>query len=118
MPRINKTGGRKRKPVPVTPEISKSEAEIYLAKVPEDKVFWNNDGRILTDIKDLEEALIAMSDQTFAYHSNDIKKDYSVWIRDVMGDNKLAGDLETASNREQAAKIVRERYIYLSEKAR
>ena len=54
-----------------------------------------------------------MSDQTFAYHSNEIRKDFSHWVRDVIGDKKLAKDLEKASNREKAARIVEERYVFL-----
>jgi hypothetical protein len=65
-------------------------------------------------MKDLKDALAAMSEQTFAYHSNDIKKDFSNWTRDILGDEKLAKDLEGASNRGQAAKIVAERLAYLN----
>ncbi len=95
------------------PGISKSQAEKFLAKVPEENAFWCNDGRVLRDMKDLKEALATMSDQTFAYHSNEIKKDFANWVRDVIGDYELARDLERASNREQAARIVEERYTYL-----
>ncbi len=97
--------------------ITKTQAKQFLARVPEDNVFWCNDGQVLRDINELRSALTAMSDQTFSYHSNGEKKDFSNWIRDVVGDEKLAQTLETAPDREQAARIVEERCILLANKA-
>ncbi len=77
-----------------------------LARVPEEHVFWCHDGRILRDLLELSEALTTMSDETFVYHSNAEKKDFSNWVRDVIGDAKLAGDLAKASSRSEAAKKV------------
>jgi hypothetical protein len=93
--------------------ISRSQAEKFLAKVPEKNAFWCKDGSLLRDLKDLKDVLAIMSDQTFAYHSNEIRKDFSNWVKNVTGDEKLARELEKASNREEAAKIVEDRYKYL-----
>ena len=96
--------------------ITQAKLEKLLAKVPEEKAFWSNDGRKLRDMKDLMDALADMSDQIFAYHSNAVKRDFSTWVREVLEDEKLAADLDAASNRERAAKIVEERYVSLSHK--
>jgi hypothetical protein len=103
-------------PVKQGTSISKSQVVKYLAKVSDDKVFWCCDGSILRDIKELQDALARMSDQTFAYHCNDIKKDFSNWVRDVLGDEKLATDLETVLNREQAFSVVEEHCCLLLSK--
>ena len=100
-----------------TSRITKSQALKFLAPVPEANAFWCNDGKLFRDIRELSEALGAMSDQTFAYHSNDVKKDFSNWIRDVVGDEKLAQTLESIRDREQANRIVEERYTLLAKKA-
>jgi hypothetical protein len=92
----------------------KQEAEKFLARVPEEHVFWCQDGRILKDMKDLAEALTTMSDETFAYHSNTEKKDFSNWVRDVIGDVKLADDLQNPLDRNQAASIVASRIAALA----
>ncbi len=94
--------------------IEKTQIEKFLAKVPDEFAFWSHDGRVLRDMKDLKDGLANMSDQDFAYHSNDVKKDFSKWVRDIIGDEKLAYDLEMASSRELAARIVEERYTFLS----
>ena len=100
-----------------TPRISKSQAQKFLARVPEQNVFLCNDGNTFRDIKELKDALATMSDQTFRYHSNEVKKDFSKWVRDVVGDENLAVNLETAPDREQAAKIVEKRCSLLVSKA-
>jgi hypothetical protein len=42
----------------------------YLADVPQEYVFWCCDGRILKNLRELCDALGAMSDDTFACHVN------------------------------------------------
>ena len=99
------------------PRITKKDAQRYLARVPEQNVFWCNDGHVLRSIDELKDALAMMTDQTFYYHSNNEKKDFSNWIRDVVGDVKLAQILESAPDRENAARIVEERCSVLMSKA-
>lgn len=91
----------------------KQESQKFIAKVPEENVFWCHDGRILRDMKELGEALAAMSDETFAYHSNAEKKDFSNWVRDVIGDTVLDRELENITDRNQAASIVTDRIAIL-----
>jgi hypothetical protein len=100
-----------------SPRITKALAKKFLARVPERHVFYLNNGSILRDIGELKEALAIMSDPTFSYHSNEIKKDFCNWIRDVVGDVQLARNLEDVTSREQAMKIVEERCNLLSSKA-
>ena len=82
----------------------KEQAQKLLAKVPDEYVFRCQDGRILRDMNELAEALATMTDETFVYHSNVEKKDFSNWVRDIIGDEKLAKDLEKVESRAQAAK--------------
>ncbi len=97
--------------------VTKIQAKQFVNTVPEGQFFWVNDGNVLKEMRELRDALMMMSDQTFAYHTNEIKKDFSNWVRDVIGDEILASDLENAANREQAAKIVTERYEKLLTRA-
>jgi len=99
-----------------TSRITKTQARKFLAPVPEQYVFWCNDGSLFRDLRELGGALAAMSDQTFAYHCNDVKKDFSNWIRDVVGDTSLARSLESANSRKQAASLVEDRCLLLASK--
>jgi hypothetical protein len=92
----------------------KEQATRFLAKVPEEKVFWAHDGNVFKDLKELAEGLTAMTDETFAYHSAAGKKDFCNWVRDVIQDEELANDLVAASDRAEAAVYVNARVTVLS----
>jgi len=117
MPKNTKESSRMTRTSTRSLRVSKEQAAGYLGKVPEDKAFWCHDGAVLRDMRELKEALAAMSDQTYAYHSNAIKNDFSHWVRDIIGDDKLANDMESAASREEAVKIVEKRYSLLSKAA-
>ena len=98
------------------PEMSKRTAKKLLADVPHEHVFRFHDGRILRNMGELREALKTMNKDTFAFHVSAQKNDFSNWVRDVIGDQKLARDLDRSSNRTQAVKKVAERVAFLSSK--
>jgi hypothetical protein len=97
-------------------KISKEEASRRLRDVPDEKRFWCQDGRVVKNLKELGSALDEMSDETFRYHAGEGRKDFSSWMRDVVGDNKLANDLNKAKSRIQASKAVEQRISFLQSK--
>ncbi len=97
-------------------KISKEEANRRLGNVPDDKRFWCHDGRFIKNLGELEKALNDMSDETFHYHSGEVRKDFSNWIRDVVGDDNLARELSKVKSRIQAGKAVAQRISFLRSK--
>jgi hypothetical protein len=87
-----------------------------LVRVPVEYVFWCHDGRMFADLRELAEGLVAMSDDTFAYHVNPEKNDFYNWIRDVIEDTELASELAAASTRLQAAGCVSARVALITDK--
>lgn len=83
-----------------------TKSKKLLEKVPAEYVFWCRDGSVFTDIYDLLEGLERMSDETFAYHSNLEKHDFSNWIRDIMEDGELADALAAAADRTEAVTCI------------
>ncbi len=94
-------------------KITKTVAKQWLDEVPPDKPFWCSDGRILKSLPELEAALKEMSEETFRYHCNKVKSDFSNWVRDVIGDEKLSRDLQKSTTLAQAAKSVASRIAWL-----
>lgn len=92
----------------------RQDAERFLADVPEQFVFWVHDNGILKNVRELGDALNTMNDETFAYHSNDFKKDFANWVRDIIGDVRLARDLDKARSQAEAARLVAKRVSALS----
>ena len=96
--------------------VTRAMAESRLADVPQEKEFWVMDGKVLKNLKGLQMALNDMSDDTFAYHCNESKKDFSRWVDEVTGDDKLGRDLQKAATRQEAAKAVATRIRWLETK--
>jgi hypothetical protein len=96
--------------------ITKSVAEERLGNVSQEKQFWCHDGRYLKNLEELKVAVEQMTEETFRYHSNEAKSDFSNWVRDVIGDEKLSRDLQKSATQAQAAKSVAERVIWLRSK--
>jgi hypothetical protein len=97
-------------------KVSKEEAKRRLGDVLDDKRFWCHDGKSIKNLRELKKALIDMSDETFHYHSGEERNDFSKWIRDVVGDDKLAEDLSNTRSRIQASQVVAQRISFLESK--
>jgi hypothetical protein len=96
--------------------INEETALKMLGDVPEDKRFYCSDGRVLKNLDDLNKGLAEMSDETFSYHSNATKTDFSNWVKDVIGDEKLSLDLKKTGSRARAGKVVFDRIAWLRSK--
>jgi len=97
-------------------KITKEIAGKRLEEVPDDKQFHCTDGRVMKSLPELELALKEMSEETFCYHSNETKSDFSNWVRDVIGDDKLSRDLQKSTSRTRAVKNVAGRIAWLHNK--
>ena len=97
-------------------KISRDEAKRRLGDVPDEKRFWCHDGKVIKNLRELRKALVDISDETFHYHLSEGKNDFSKWIREVVGDEKLANDLSKARSRIQTSQAVAERISFLESK--
>ncbi|MDD5739103.1 MAG: hypothetical protein PHY72_04275 [Candidatus Pacebacteria bacterium] len=68
--------------------------------------FWAKDGRILSDLKDLKNALSEMAEETYAYHANKTRNDFAKWTEEVLKNKKVATELKKAKNKMDALKKV------------
>jgi len=78
----------------------------WLVDVPEGKAFWCHDGRVVKNLAELAQAFREMSDDTFEYHLNSEKNDFGTWVKDVIGDETLAGQLARVATRATATRRI------------
>lgn len=97
--------------------VTKEEAKRYLCDAAPEQCFWVNNGTILKNLDELSGALPEMSNETFNRHVNNEKNDFSSWIKDVIGDGKLANEIISSKNRESIVKKIRNRLNSLKRKA-
>jgi hypothetical protein len=100
-----------------TAKIGKEEAKRRLGDVPDDKRFRCHDGKVIKNLREFRKALVDMTDETFHYHLAGGRNDFSKWVREVVGDDKLAEDLSKATSRRQADQAVAARISFLQRKA-
>lgn len=96
---------------------SKESAVKALSDVLPENNFWVCDGSILKNLDELLKFLKATNNDVYAYHVNQEKNDFSNWMKDVIGDIKLAGDISKAKNKREAIKILGERVKWLRKKS-
>ena len=96
--------------------ITKAIAETRLGDVPREEKFWCQDGRVLSSLPELSSALKQMHAETFHHHFSKSRNDFSNWVRDVIGDEKLSRDLIKSTTQAQAAKSVDDRIAWLKSK--
>jgi hypothetical protein len=89
-------------------QIKPDQARI-LADIEGDKRFFCQDGRVIKNLTELIDSLNHMTEEMFHYHVTSEKNDFCNWIRDVLGDEKLASELYQASNPQEAVKILTEK---------
>ena len=97
--------------------MDKEEAKRILCGVDGERCFWVNNGPVLRNLDELYAALSEMGKDTFSHHVSKDKNDFSAWIRDALGDQKLAQDLMKTSSKKGMATKVRQRVQHLKKVA-
>ena len=97
---------------------TKQDAARVLGNVPAEKAFFCHDGCTSRNLIEFESCLIHLTQEMFEYHVTPSKNDFSTWIRDVFGDDRLAKDLARATRPIEAAEILGRRIAWLQNKAK
>ena len=95
---------------------TREDAARVLADTSDDKSFFCHDGCVASNLHQLAECLSHISEDSFKHHVTLAKNDFSNWVRDVFGDDKLARELTIISDHLEAAKAVRARIAWLQKK--
>jgi len=97
--------------------MDKENAKRILCGVGGERCFWINNGPVLRNLEELYSALSEMGKDTFSHHVTKDKNDFSAWISDALGDQKLAEDIAKASSKKGMATKVKQRVQYLKKAA-
>ncbi|MBI2651155.1 hypothetical protein HYX01_01670 [Candidatus Woesearchaeota archaeon] len=97
--------------------MDKEIAKKVLSDVNAEQCFWVNNGAVLKNLEELYQALSKMKKETYIYHANKEKNDFSNWAKDVLNDDKLADELLKVKSRTNALSKVKQRIQYLKKTA-
>jgi hypothetical protein len=96
-----------KKAPPKTVSVKKTASKKKpLLIVTGESCFWVNNGPSLCSMKDLRDALLAMSEEQYIHHAGMGRNDFSSWVKDVLGDKQCSADLLKAKNIKDALSIV------------
>jgi len=96
---------------------TKADAKRALGDVSPEFVFYVCNGEVLKNLDELAKVLKRMDDAAYEYHVNAEKNDFSSWIKDITGDDKLAKDIYS-KDRKTALSIVNLRIKDLKKRAK
>jgi hypothetical protein len=96
---------------------NKADAQRVLRHVPDEKRFYCHDGKILNNLYELKNALEKMNHACYIHHVTDEKNDFARWVREVLGDDKLANDLGKVTSQKEASLFVKDRIVWLQDRA-
>ncbi|MBI2141798.1 hypothetical protein HYU16_05255 [Candidatus Woesearchaeota archaeon] len=85
---------------------AKEEVEPELA-------LWLNNGATVKSLKELATALKKMKAADYKEHVNEERNDIAEWVKEIVNDDKLAGQLRSAKGRLQAARYVEKEILNL-----
>jgi hypothetical protein len=74
-----------------------------LTDVSQSNFFILKDGGVIKNLSELKSAIEQMSEETFRHHVSKRNNDFANWVRDVIGDRKLAAELARILNKEESA---------------
>ena len=73
--------------------------------------FFVQDGTVLKNVLELSRQLDKMADEIFMHHVNEMRNDFSNWIKDVFKEEKLAKELLKTTDKDKTQIIILEHII-------
>ncbi len=83
---------------------TKGKRELTCA--PGEQCFWVTDGRVLTNLVELRDALASMTEDVFMYHVTKERNDFADWIEYVLQDADLASSFRKSKKPNTARDVV------------
>jgi hypothetical protein len=108
---------------PVSKKTAKPKKEVYvkvstklLGEAPQEYEFHLKDGKKLRSVFELVDALEEMHDDVFKEHVNEMKNDFSNWIKDVFEESHVAREIEKLNSRIETQRTLLRRLIEAAKK--
>ncbi len=90
-------------------KVKKPYPRRFLRNVSPENSLWIINGDIVKSLRELLKELKIMNDEAFRYHVNKERNDFSKWVKEIIGDRKLAVGLKKSKTRDKALKAITNR---------
>lgn len=85
---------------------TKNNAKAVVTEAYGDQRFFVINGQVLSRLNELSAALKSMDYDTYTYHVNGDKNDFSQWVSDVLLNKALATKIAKAKNKDDMAALI------------
>ena len=92
-------------------EIKDEDKKRLLSRVSPENYFRVANGTVIKGLKELDNSLENIGEETFRYHVNDYRNDFSTWIRDTIKDEELANQLLLTKDKSRTQVLVLRRIV-------
>lgn len=87
-------------------KVTVSKGKKQLRHAESEQAFWVTDGRTLSNLLELRDALASMTDDVFAHHVSKERNDFADWIEHVLQDVELASTFRKSKKPNTARDVV------------
>ena len=94
-------------------EIKDEDKKRLLSRVNPDNYFKVANGTIIKSLMELDNSLENMGEETFRYHVNDYRNDFTTWIRDTIKDEELANQLLLTKDKSRTQVLVLRKIVQI-----
>ena len=122
---VKKKAAKPKKRVVKRKAPAKAKKSVYvkissniLKEAPQEMEFYLSDGRRLKSIFELVDALEHMTEDMFREHVNEMKNDFSSWMKDVFSEPHVAKEMKKIQDRIETQKVLMKKLIEAAKKAR
>jgi hypothetical protein len=113
-----KTVVKKKAPAKSKKKVFVKISSNILGEAPQEMEFYLSDGRRLKSVFELVDALEHMSEDMFKEHVNEMKNDFSSWMKDVFKEPNVAKEMKKIQDRIETQKVLMKKLIDAAKKAR
>ena len=92
-------------------EIKDEDKKKLLSRVNPENYFRVANGTVIKSLKEIDNSLENVGEETFRYHVNDYRNDFSTWIRDTIKDEELANQLLLTKDKSRTQVLVLRRIV-------
>lgn len=94
--------------LPDNEEVWWDESLKNVVQAEENERFWVHEGGPISNILELRDELVEMSDGQYLYHATGEQNDFAAWVEGVLEDGRIAHLLRNAQSREEAVEFIDE----------
>jgi hypothetical protein len=92
-------------------KVKKNSAKsIEIINANPENYFWINNGNVLKNLHDFQDALVVMTEEQYDFHTKRDGNDFAKWVEEIFGEKELAKKIAKAKSK-KGTMVVLAQYV-------